>query len=266
MGNPKRKFRIETVNIHTRDQLGADAEPMSETGSSVPEGVAAERHREVMDAIGQLGQSGSIAPVDNLAVPDVAPADPQDGLLDKYKDEIKEAAKLKTELDLMQAAILRTKSEIVALRYDGASSDRIRTVTDELDEVVAGTETATEGILNAAEIIETNATALGVSLSATEAGQALEIQEQVVAIFEACNFQDITGQRINKVVSALRYIEERIESMQEIWGKSSFDGVEAADDGTEGDEVPEGRALASGPSMPEADDRASQDDIDALFD
>jgi len=262
MGNAKRKFRIETVNIHTRDQIDAGVEPSLEMGSHVPDSVAAERHREIMEAIGQLGQSASVASIDSLEVPEV----PQEGLLDKYKEEIREAAKLKTELDLMQAAILRTKSEIVALRYDGASSDRIGNVTDELDEVVAGTEAATEGILGAVEIIDSNASALAVTLGGVEAGQALEIQEQVVAIFEACNFQDITGQRINKVVGALRYIEERIESMQTIWGESSFEGVEAATDGTEGDDVPEGRALASGPSMPEADDRASQADVDALFD
>lgn len=266
MGNAKRKFRIETVNIHTRDQIDAGIDPAFEMGSHVPDSVAAERHREVMDAIGQLGQSSGITPVDSLAMPEMAPAETPDGLLDKYKEEIKEAAKLKTELDLMQAAILKTKSEIVALRYEGASTERIRTVTDELDEVVAGTEAATEGILGAVEIIDSNASVLATTLGGVEAAQALEIQEQVIAIFEACNFQDITGQRINKVVGALRYIEERIESMQTIWGESSFDGVEAAADGREGNDVPEGRALASGPSMPEADDRASQADIDALFD
>ncbi|AWY99671.1 chemotaxis regulator CheZ [Rhodobiaceae bacterium] len=262
MGNPRRRFRIETVNIHTRDRVESGEPVALATEMHVPDSVASERHQEIMDAIGKLGHSVDTSAVADLALPDAAP----DALLDKYKEEIKEAAKLKSELDLMQAAIQRTKSEIVALRYDGASSERIRSVTDELDEVVAGTEAATEGILGAVELIDSNASALGTTLTGVEASQALEIQEQVVAIFEACNFQDITGQRITKVVNALRYIEERIESMQVIWGESGFDGVEAADDGAAGADVPEGRALASGPSMPEADDRASQADIDALFD
>lgn len=262
MGNPRKKFRIETVNIHTRDRVEAGDPVGLATETHVPDSVAAERHQEIMNAIGQLGHSVGTNDVPDLALPDAAP----DALLDKYKEEIKEAAKLKSELDLMQAAIQRTKSEIVALRYDGASSERIRSVTDELDEVVAGTEAATEGILGAVELIDSNASALSTTLAGVEASQALEIQEQVVAIFEACNFQDITGQRITKVVNALRYIEERIESMQVIWGEAGFEGVEAADDGASDAEVPEGRALASGPSMPEADDRASQADIDALFD
>lgn len=262
MGNPRKKFRIETVNIHTRDRVETGDPVVLATQTHVPDSVAAERHQEIMNAIGQLGHSVSMNDVPDLALPGAAP----DALLDKYKEEIKEAAKLKSELDLMQAAIQRTKSEIVALRYDGASSERIRSVTDELDEVVAGTEAATEGILGAVELIDSNASALSTTLAGVEASQALEIQEQVVAIFEACNFQDITGQRITKVVNALRYIEERIESMQVIWGEAGFEGIEAADDGSLDTEVPEGRALASGPSMPEADDRASQADIDALFD
>ncbi len=266
MGVAKRKFRIETVNQNTADTPapligGASAPVDTVSENAAPDGLAAERHREMMEAIAKLGRSVNAAADDGLQVADAAP----DALLDKYKGEIKEAAKLKTELEKMREAIMRTKSEIVALRYDGASSDRIRSVTDELDEVVAGTEGATETILDAAEVIDTNASVLASVLSGVDAGPALEVQEQVIKIFEACNFQDITGQRITKVVNALRFIEERIESMLSIWGPSSFEGVEAAEDGANADE-PEGRALANGPSMPEADDRASQDDIDAMFD
>ncbi|PCJ70234.1 MAG: hypothetical protein COA62_06410 [Rhodobiaceae bacterium] len=271
MGIAKRKFRIETVNKYAEDDSTQPVEAPSATvggamggsvrGNTVPDALAAERHQQMMDAIAKLGSTIGNAKDDEQELAEAAP----DALLDKYKDEIKEAAKLKYELEQMQQAILRTKSEIVALRYEGASSDRIRSVTDELDEVVAGTEGATEVILDSAEVIDSAASALVSSLQGVDAGQAQEIQEQVIRIFEACNFQDITGQRINKVVTALRFIEERVESMLSIWGKDSFEGVESADDGSREGE-PEGRTLANGPSMPEADDRSSQDDIDALFD
>ncbi|MEQ9518594.1 MAG: protein phosphatase CheZ [Parvibaculum sp.] len=268
MASAKRKFRIESVNSNTVDGVNAGAPVAISAGPSagfVPDEVAASRHQAVLDAIAQLaltvGTGGS-----GIALPPVEVDDaPSEALLQKYKEEIKEAAKLKNELDLMQAAIIQTKREIMSLRYDGASSDRIRTVTDELDEVVAGTEAATETILSSVETIDANASSLALTLSGSSAGQALEIQEQVVNIFEACNFQDITGQRITKVVNALRYIEERIESMQTIWGESSFAEIEPLDHVKNPDE-PLGRALANGPSMPEADDRASQADIDALFD
>jgi len=32
-----------------------------------------------------------------------------------------------------------------------------------------------------------------------------EIQERVVAIFEACNFQDLTGQGISKVMTTMKF-------------------------------------------------------------
>ena len=37
----------------------------------------------------------------------------------------------------------------------------------------------------------------------------------MIGIFEACTFQDITGQRISKVVGTLRYIDERVSSFIE---------------------------------------------------
>ncbi|MBO6544526.1 MAG: protein phosphatase CheZ [Alphaproteobacteria bacterium] len=268
MAIARRKFRIESVNSNAANSVDGMAASLvtpadGRVAGYVPDEVAADRHQAVMDAIAMLSRSmGSNSTSYQPDEPDDAPSE---ALLQKYKEEIKEAAKLKNELDLMQAAITQTKREIMALRYDGASSDRIRSVTDELDEVVAGTEAATETILGAVETIDSNASSLSLTLSGADAGQALEIQEQVINIFEACNFQDITGQRITKVVNALRYIEERIEKMLTIWGESAFAELEPLEAEHNPDE-PLGRSLANGPSMPEAEDRASQADIDALFD
>lgn len=44
-----------------------------------------------------------------------------------------------------------------------------------------------------------------------------EIQERVVSIFEACNFQDLTGQRIKKVMTTMKFIENHITVMMDIW-------------------------------------------------
>jgi len=56
------------------------------------------------------------------------------------------------------------------------------------------------------------------------AGQCTpEISEKLVActtkIFEACNFQDITGQRITKVVATLKHIDSRIEAIVKAMGE-----------------------------------------------
>ena len=84
----------------------------------------------------------------------------------------------------------------------------------------------------------------------------------MVRIFEACNFQDITGQRITKVVGAIKFIEDRIDRMIEILGgQSALRDVELpADDVVDAD-----AALLAGPQL-ETDPKISQDDIDRFFD
>jgi chemotaxis protein CheZ len=80
-------------------------------------------------------------------------------------------------------------------------------------------------------------------------------------VFEACNFQDLTGQRITKVVNTLRFVEERIIKMMEIWGGADkFKDIEVELEHRMGDQ-----GLLNGPSLGTDQDIASQDDIDALF-
>ena len=177
--------------------------------------------------------------------------------------EMAEAMKIKAELDLVQEAILRTKREIASLHKTGFEGPEMRRVTGELDAIVGGTETATEQILTAAEIIDEHALHLQAAVRDEHAkAMATEIQERVVTIFEACNFQDLTGQRITKVVGVLQFIEERIVRMMEIWGGlESFRDIAAEErPSAEGD-----RALLNGPALDGDAGRASQDEIDALF-
>ncbi|MFX5180191.1 hypothetical protein ABTC53_19940, partial [Acinetobacter baumannii] len=78
-------------------------------------------------------------------------------------------------------------------------------VTGELGAVVGGTEEATQQILEAAEAIDQAASALGKTMSPDQQAQLSEdIQDRVVGIFEACNFQDLTGQRISKVMTTMK--------------------------------------------------------------
>jgi chemotaxis protein CheZ len=90
-----------------------------------------------------------------------------------------------------------------------------------------------------------------------------EIQERVVSIFEACNFQDLTGQRISKVMTTMKFIENHITIMMDIWG--GVDAIKAHAplvlDTREGD-----AKLLNGPKTDGDVGHASQDDIDALFD
>lgn len=178
-----------------------------------------------------------------------------------YQKQFTEAYKLKTEMESIQEAISRTKQEIASLHVSGFKGEDMSRVTDELDAVVAGTENATEGILAAVEKIDEDANNLVAHLKGDQQAMAADIQEQVLAIYEACNFQDLTGQRITKVVNVLRFIEDRVNRMMEIWGGMDAFATIEADESLRrvGD-----AALLNGPALPSAE-KASQDDIDALF-
>ena len=172
-----------------------------------------------------------------------------------------EAIGIKNELDQIYAAIAKTKAEIASLNGAGMQLSG-GSPQDELDAVVCGTESATNQILTAIEQVEADATTLANTLVGDEALIASNIQEKVLSIYEACNFQDITGQRISKVVEALRFVSERTDRMIEIWGgMDSFEGVELiSTDARDGDD-----RLKNGPALETDENVASQDDIDALF-
>jgi len=47
------------------------------------------------------------------------------------------------------------------------------------------------------------------------------VEQEAMKIFEACSFQDITGQRVTKVVTVLRQIEDRVGKLY----RTASDGV-----------------------------------------
>jgi len=185
-------------------------------------------------------------------------------MLDTYRAQIEQCEKLKVELDLIHDAINRTKREIAVLHGKSFNGEEMAKVNGELGAVVGGTEHATQQILEAAEAIDQAASALA-KVNSPEQQKILseEIGERVISIFEACNFQDLTGQRITKVMATMRFIEQHINAMMEIWG--GVDAIRAHAppivDNREGD-----AKLLNGPKLDGDVGHASQDDIDALFD
>ena len=115
----------------------------------------------------------------------------------------------------------------------------------------------------AAEAIDQASTALSkVNTPDQQKRLSEEIQERVISIFEACNFQDLTGQRISKVMSTMKFIEQHINEMMNIWG--GVDAIKAHAppivDTREGD-----AKLLNGLKLDGDIGHASQDDIDAMF-
>ncbi len=87
-----------------------------------------------------------------------------------------------------------------------------------------------------------------------------KVGDVIISLFEACNFQDITGQRITKVVNTMKFIEERVNAMIEIWGGSeTFREIEGPEPAVGSGQ----NTQLSGPQG--AAEGTSQEDIDKLF-
>jgi chemotaxis protein CheZ len=162
----------------------------------------------------------------------------------------------------MVRMIGRTKLEIASIKHPMAEDDRMLAAAGELDAIVVATKSSTQDILAASESIESIIRKIAGTYHEDEDLVAMtdQVANEIIKIFEACNFQDITGQRINKVIKIIRFIEERILSMINIWGAEAFTelpipGRETA----EGDE-----ALMNGPQL--GSQGITQDEINALFD
>ena len=219
------------------------------------------RHQQVMAALAEINEKLS-APAAGDGE-QAAPAFSEE-VIESCQRDLREAQKIKDELNEIHEAIARTKQEIATLHRGEYQGVEISRMTNELSAIVDGTEQATESILQAAEQIDNDAGDLVAALRQDRnRNSASDIQEQVVKIFEACNFQDLTGQRISKVVTAFSFIEERVDRMMEIWGGlESFRNIELEESCTRNED----EALLNGPALEDDADIASQDDIDALFD
>lgn len=124
--------------------------------------------------------------------------------------------KLRFDLMEMSRSISRVKSEIATLRPTGAGVTHLEEATEALDSVVRTTERATSDILEAAEAIQEAAW----NLRECDGDPSLcdILDKRATDIYTACSFQDLTAQRISKIVYVLRYLEGRINAMIDIVG------------------------------------------------
>lgn len=183
------------------------------------------------------------------------------------------------EIEGLADFIRSARAEIVALNPADIREEFLPSATDELDAIVQATEQATGCIMDATEAIE--------DVSGRVGGDDAELlQGAVTGIYEACSFQDITGQRITKVVRMLKSIETRVDALVSAFAPQSglrasallekADGVaHPQDDSLQhagnfgrssvqavGDRA-EDSALLNGPQS--SDEAMGQDDIDALL-
>jgi chemotaxis protein CheZ len=160
---------------------------------------------------------------------------------------------LYAELAELARLIESAKHEIASVGADEISERYIPEAQDELDAVVGATEAAAGTILDSAETIEAACAKL-------DPDAARPIQDAVTHIYEACNFQDLTGQRITKVVRTLKQIEERVHALLGTFGDTPKKAKPGAPSETRANDD---QALVNGPQLPQmAKDQA---EIDAIL-
>lgn len=165
---------------------------------------------------------------------------------------------LKGELGALLSYIEQAKSEIAALRPKEYSANKIPEASNDLDAIVQGTEVAATKIMDSADEISDLAQSCNLELS----GKLVKISTE---LFEASGFQDITGQRVNKVVTTLAHLEAKLSTLADAVGDTDVD--ETSEDknyhAKDYSAVPDGELL-NGPQLDnQAQDQAA---IDALFD
>lgn len=157
---------------------------------------------------------------------------------------------LLAEVEALGHTIACAKAEIAALRVDDITQDHIPFATDELDAIVEHTATATNEILSSCETLDEVAGSLS-------GAPATKLQDATTRIYEACSFQDITGQRITKVVGTLKTIEVKVAQIVATFG--STPRPMEADEAAAASEA----ALLNGPQHPTV--AMDQSDIDKLL-
>lgn len=134
-----------------------------------------------------------------------------------------------------------------------ASRGQVPVAVVELDAIVEALEVATNDILSATEEIETASADMNTSA-------AEQVSGAVTRIYEAMNFQDITGQRVTKVKKILGLVEQDLSGQFD--GGGSVDGGDTQNGDNQNGGNQDDRLL-NGPGL--AGSTNSQDDIDALF-
>lgn len=166
---------------------------------------------------------------------------------------------LYSELQALGEFIDAAKLEIAMLRPDAVKEEHLRTASDELDAIVQATADATNVIMDATERIEN-------VMSEVDPDVQTALMAATTNIYEACGFQDITGQRITKVVRALKHIEETVDGLLAAFG----DEIErykrenpAVPEAPEAAQAPTDADLLQGPQLQGKGN--TQEEIDALL-
>ena len=161
---------------------------------------------------------------------------------------------LENELRKIADYIVTLRREIAVLQANEMHMKKIPAAGQELAAVVTSTEGATNEIMAIAENV------LSADASDPAAYKAF-VDKEMMALFETCAFQDLTGQRISRVVKTLEDIEARVSRFANYTGVEDHPGHVTEEEAEAA--ARREKLLLHGPSI--ADDGNTQPMIDRLL-
>jgi chemotaxis protein CheZ len=176
-----------------------------------------------------------------------------------------------SELTDLAKFINDTRKQLSEVKKEHIADRELPDAESQLDAIVQMTEQATGKIMDACDqlnmfhndvrerLIAMDPPLDPDALAGVDDAMA-QAQTSVTHIYEACNFQDITGQRIQKVVKLLKEIERKVLRMVMVLGLAENDATWDAETKAE---MSEDVQLLNGPSIP--GQGLEQDDIDAIL-
>ncbi len=174
-----------------------------------------------------------------------------------------EVIRLKKELVGLFGHMHKIRKELAEIGDPLSEKDHFATMADLLDGIVEGVDNASEKIM---ENMEASEELLQKARARVTDKEVLDLLDQISehdnAVFEACAFQDLTGQRVSKVARSLKFIEEKVKQIIYMWGRDELMALVAELKLNEKEEDPD-QKLLNGPQR--ASVAITQDEIDKLF-
>lgn len=160
-------------------------------------------------------------------------------------------ADIRQELIGLQECLKGVWEDLSSLSPDATPGVHLPAAQGELGAVMATTANAANSILDACLVFED-------AIRKSELQGDERVTRSLSTIYEACSFQDLTGQRISKVRRLLSGVEEKLASLL---GRLGIDRVPAKEAVVN---ISDDRSLMNGPAMP--GNGMNQANIDAMFD
>lgn len=245
-----RPFRAEATKRNVRPS--AIPAPGDAGAQSFMMGIA-----EALDAL-RAELRGDIAALldQKIGVSGLPSAKPREGMTAEQELHL-----LRQEIASLSTTIERTKKELASLYQTSKDNKRIDVMRDELGAIVKDTESATSTILENMEAVDEVAQLIKTKAGTAEIKEAADaILDRVVKVFETCNFQDLTGQRINKVVNTMKLIEEKVTNLVGIWGTDALAAYKPTQEVKGQDQLDKTLATTT-----KSDSRVTQADVDKMF-